>query len=77
MSIKDIIDSELYDLRINMSQIFNSIDYIEEYGHVGLYDEKISEEDLKKIIKICVNKSKEIMDEMDRLTEIIRDQFEY
>jgi len=75
MSIKEII--QIDNIKTNVGLLYDSIDYINDYGYVGLHDDNLSEESLK-LKAVEINKLLEqvnvIFEEID---DIIRDQFEY
>jgi len=75
MSIKDII--KLDKIKSNINLTYGEINYIEEYGYVGLYDSDISETDLELKASEINNLFEKANKLLEEISEIIGDQFEY
>lgn len=77
MSINDIIEKQLDDIRSYMNLIYGSIEYLDDYGYVGLHSDDILEEDLinkaKEVITLLTNANNLLED----IGDIVKDQFEY
>lgn len=77
MSINDIIEKQLDDIRSYINLIYGSIEYLDDYGYVGLHSDDISEEDLinkaKEVITLLANANNLLED----IGDIVKDQFEY
>ena len=77
MSVKEIIEQEIVNINGELSLIISSLDYINEYGYVGLYDDDITEEELKtkcREVEKLLQSAGKILEEID---DIICEQFQY
>lgn len=74
MSINEVFNKELEDIKDYISEMQESIDYIEEYGYVEVYE---NEKELKEKLTNIVNKLKECSVQLDEASDIVKEQFNY
>lgn len=75
MCIKE--DINLDEIKSIVSDIYSSIEYIDEHGYVRLYDKNITEEFLKIKSNNIISSLENIDKLLDNICDIVQEQYNY
>jgi hypothetical protein len=77
MGIKDILSNKISLVNGTISSLCGSIEYIEEYGHVGLYDNNITEDFLNYKMLEAISALEKADKILEEIVDIVCDQYQY